>query len=302
MCCDIYLCSSSQPSTSRETVWFPVLHYLTSSWHVEQYDNIIVGDVTTYLLVLFLKLAPAFPKKPIAHLQGDDTRTTPSRRSTSLGWIWGWTGFLQSFWYHFVASQVMTCCNVAPNRTRQNLNSHQRCHWCYGCQSIFPWQHDIQLKDWKRFQLCSPPYSNRTTVRRHVLATHQGWETWKQKEQIQLEWEEQHLGFWCSAFDDPVCHPTDLFDHLQSLKKTPKGEMLKGWMDDVLMVASPRQLAVENEARYDEHDDRNRSGPLAVQDGEMRRGGVVQIAASEWFWVGFHGILEDGQNQTSIWT
>ena len=57
--------------------------------------------------------------------------------------------------------------------------------------------------------------------------------------------------------------------------------MLKGWMDDVLMVASPRQLAVENEARYDEHDDRNRSGPLAVQDGEMRRGGVVQIAASE---------------------
>lgn len=47
-------------------------------------------------------------------------------------------------------------------------------------------------------------------------------------------------------------------------------------MDDVLMVASPRQLAVENEARYDEHDDRNRSGPLAVQDGEMRRGALFK--------------------------
>lgn len=61
----------------------------------------------------------------------------------------------------------------------------------------------------------------RATTPGQLPADDPRWETWKQKEQIQLEWEEQ-------------------------------------------------QLAVENEARYDEHDDRNRSGPLAVQDGEMR--------------------------------
>ena len=122
----------------------------------------------------------------------------------------------------------------------------------------------------------------------------QGWETWKQKEQIQLEWEEQHLG---CAFDDPVVllipQPLAVFNKPQKLEMYPKVGSIDPRVPDFELHLQ-RQLAVENEARYDD-DDRNRSGPLAVQDGEMRLRALFKLLHPS----DFELVLEDGQNQTS---
>ncbi len=153
--------------------------------------------------------ASPFPQKPIAHLQGDDPRTTP-RRSTPLGRIWGWSGFLESNlamasrqdhrfnrFVSFCSIPVMPCYNIAPklyspefeqSSTESRVSKYIHCN----SNMTFNWG----------MKSCS-------TFAPHLVATWercgdvlQGWETWKQKEQIQLEWEEQHLG---CAFDDPVC-------------------------------------------------------------------------------------------------